>query len=466
MKFRIKIAICMVCLLSLLFGVGGAVLVSATFSINLEQEYLAAQSAYQTVLNGLQLVDEFEGTLASRSVASVIGQLSAQPSMEWSSVRVTYGDEVLYAGGPQAELCRDFRQPLSGEECLIGMLDGAEGHFLQASGAFLTADKQLRLDVVRDCSAAYAARDRQLGIYLCTFIGVLALCAVLSYSLSQMLTKPLTRLAEAAEKIGTGDLSCRTQIRTGDEIGVLAERFDQMAEQVEENVGQLQNAVQRQERFMGMFAHELKTPMTSIIGYADLLRGGTLDSGEQAEAANYIFSEGKRLESLSLKLLKLLVAEGRDLAPVPASPARLAAEVAGHWNPEREKQGIRLTLDCQEGICLLEPDLFQSLVFNLLDNAGKALDGPGEISLRTRMLEDGCVLEVRDSGRGIPEEALRHLTEAFYRVDKSRSRGKGGVGLGLTLCDEIVRLHGGTLAFESQVGSGTCVRATLRGGRP
>ena len=217
---------------------------------------------------------------------------------------------------------------------------------------------------------------------------------------------------------------------------------------------------------MGMFAHELKTPMTAIIGYADMLRGGTLDAGEQAEAANYIVSEGKRLENLSRKLLNLLVAGSREPALVPVSPARLVAEVAEHWRPGREKQGITLELDCQEGTCLLDPDLARSLVGNLLDNAGKALDGGGEILCRTRMLEDGVVLEVRDNGRGIPPEALRHLTEAFYRVDKSRARASGGVGLGLTLCDEIVRLHSGTLEFESREGQGTCVRAVLRRGRP
>lgn len=466
MKFRMKMTLCMVSLLSVLFGIGGAVLISASFTINLEQEFLAARGAYQSLLNGLQLVNEFGGTPASHDLPSVVEELSSQTSAEWTSVRASSNGEVLYAAGPQADQFRDFNDPLEQDECLIATLSDGDGRYLQVSGLVNTAGQELRLDITRDCSNVYAMRTRQMQIYIVIFSSMLTICAALSYGFSRMLTKPLTQLTQATRQIADGDFSCRTEIQTSDEIGTLSEQFDRMAGQIEENVHELQDAVARQERFMGMFAHELKTPMTSIIGYADLLRGGTLNEEEQADAANYVFSEGKRLESLSLKLLNLLVTEHQKPILLPASPSKLAAEVANHWAPERDKEKIVLQLEGQEGQCFLEPDLFKSLVFNLLDNAKKALDRTGTIRLVTKMLDDGCVLEVYDSGRGIPEDALQHLTEAFYRVDKSRSRALGGVGLGLTLCNEIVRLHNGNLEFESCLGQGTCVRAVLRGGRP
>ena len=90
----------------------------------------------------------------------------------------------------------------------------------------------------------------------------------------------------------------------------------------------------------------------------------------------------------------------------------------------------------------------------------------GIIEIYVTMLPDGCKICVTDNGSGIPEEALAHLTEAFYRVDKARSRAQGGAGLGLTLCAKIVELHGGTLRFASKLGVGTRVTAELRGGRP
>ena len=216
---------------------------------------------------------------------------------------------------------------------------------------------------------------------------------------------------------------------------------------------------------MGSFAHELKTPMTSIIGYADLLLSGALDREEQAEAAGYIFSEGQRLESLSRKLLDLLVLKKGGASLRPASPAALIEAAAEQLRPVYRGQGIRLACRCQEGRCLLEPDLVRSLLLNLLDNARKAMEQGGSISLSCEMTADGCRICVRDEGRGIPAEALAHLTEAFYRVDKSRSRAQGGVGLGLALCREIAAFHGGELRFASQPGHGTCVSVELRGGR-
>ena len=217
--------------------------------------------------------------------------------------------------------------------------------------------------------------------------------------------------------------------------------------------------------FSANVSHELKTPLTSIIGYAELLRSQVLTPAEQMDAANYIFSEGKRLEALGLKLLDMLSLDQSKLQLVPAHPANLVAGLLEHLKRLYAQKGIALQYRTEEGACFLEPDLFKTLLVNLMDNARKALDSGGNIYVWQEMLPDGCRVRVLDNGRGIPPEALAHLTEAFYRVDKSRSRAQGGAGLGLSLCNEIVQLHGGTMQFESRVGNGTVVTVELKGGR-
>ena len=187
---------------------------------------------------------------------------------------------------------------------------------------------------------------------------------------------------------------------------------------------------------------------------------------EQAQAANYIFSEGKRLERLSLKLLDLHLAEHQSPTLVPADPTALLQDLTAPLVPRLATQGITLTLQGEAGACLLEPDLFRSLVLNLLDNSRKAIEGTGTIAVTVALTEQGCCLTVQDTGRGMPPDVLSHLTEAFYRVDKSRSRAQGGAGLGLALCQRIVSLHGGTIHFASQPGQGTTVTVCLKGGRP
>lgn len=226
---------------------------------------------------------------------------------------------------------------------------------------------------------------------------------------------------------------------------------------------QLQESVKQQERFMGSFAHELKTPMTAIIGYADLLRTQSLQPEEAMDAANYIFSEGKRLESLSLRLLELLVMQNQEPKLVKTEPGRLISNLVQNLRPVYAREKISLQCKCKPGVCLLEPDLFGSLLVNLLDNARKAMESGGNIYVVSDWVDGMCRIRVLDNGRGMPPDTIGHLTEAFYRVDKSRSRAQGGVGLGLTLCQEIVRLHNGTICFDSREGNGTCVTVLLGG---
>lgn len=215
---------------------------------------------------------------------------------------------------------------------------------------------------------------------------------------------------------------------------------------------------------MGSFVHELKTPMTAIIGYADLLRSQTLSPEEQQSAANYIFNEGRRLEQLSLKLLELFVSRKGDFELLPCRPRALLKEVAGTVGPSLAREGIEFRYECGPGVCRLEPDLVRTLLTNLIDNARKAMDQPGCIRVRGEVTREGCRFTVQDNGRGIAAEELAHISEPFYRVDKSRSRAQGGAGLGLALCSEIVRLHKGEMSFSSAVGQGTCVTVELRGG--
>ena len=129
------------------------------------------------------------------------------------------------------------------------------------------------------------------------------------------------------------------------------------------------------------------------------------------------------------------------------------------------KKGISLSCKCEEGTCMLEPDLVRSLVINLIDNGRKAMTNGGHIYVQTTMTDKGCIIQVKDDGRGMPKDAIAHITEAFYRVDKSRSRQQGGAGLGLALCENIIKLHNGNINFKSKENVGTIVNVELKGGR-
>ena len=215
----------------------------------------------------------------------------------------------------------------------------------------------------------------------------------------------------------------------------------------------------RQGRFVADLTHELKTPLTSMIGYADLLRSGELDDSRRRTAAEAIYHESTRLESLSRQLLAL---QGLQANGVVLENVRVSAVFS---DVTRSLPDAVLDMDAPaEAAVQAERVLLGDLLRNLVLNALHAAPKDGTVHLRCEDAGECWRLTVRDTGCGIPTEALPHLTEAFYRVDKARARADGGSGVGLALCAEIAAAFGTKLEFESTPDVGTTVSILLRKG--
>lgn len=234
-----------------------------------------------------------------------------------------------------------------------------------------------------------------------------------------------------------------------------------MAAAVENNVSELKQEIEKREIFVADFTHELKTPMTSIISYADMLRSYDLDEEERREASDAIFREGKRLERLSMQLLQLLVLTNVPPTLVPVSAAPLFDDLKKSLRFLSEKYSVTVAVQAEPALVRAEPSLLLSLVYNLADNACKASPAGETVTISGRWEADGYRIAVVDHGRGIPAEHLDKITEPFYMEDKSRARRQGGAGLGLALCKRIADLHGTRLTFDSQAGRGTTVTLCL-----
>ena len=252
----------------------------------------------------------------------------------------------------------------------------------------------------------------------------------------------------------------RLAISGRDEIGELAGSFNQMAHAVEEKVKELSRAAREKEDFVANFAHELKTPLTSIIGYADTIYQKELSREEIRKASWHIWNEGMRLEALSFKLMELTVL-GRQEFPLVEMPAEeLLQDVADGFAPLFAEAGIAFALQAQAAYVMVDYDLLKTLLVNLVDNSVKA--GAGQIELQGQMQGERYGIRVRDNGCGMEEAELSRITEAFYMVDKARSRKQHGAGLGLALAERIAEIHGDRLAFDSIKGEGTTVRFYLK----
>ena len=289
-----------------------------------------------------------------------------------------------------------------------------------------------------------------LLVILCT--------AALITLLVRTILRPIQRLKESTSLIAAGVYDRRIAVDEQDEVGSLAMDFNVMAQAVENRVEALKEEAERRTLFISALTHELKTPMTSIKGNAETLLMTKMNEEEREAALLQIDADCTRVERLSHKLMQLLVLKrSGDIEPKPQSVAELLAMVCDAAKEQLKQRGLALRVENHMQQLKMDKDLLCELLLNLIDNAGKASPRGSVIALRAR----GDIISVSDSGHGIPPEELHRLTEPFYMVDKARSRKQGGMGLGLALAQEIARLHGAHLAFESEVGKGTTVKVVF-----
>lgn len=460
MSYRLKLTVSISLLIAIAFGIGGTLMITTSFSSGLEQEAETAQNTFESVQNTLYLLNALGAQTDFVSLAEALRQMEAQDLNRWQSLQLKADNKLLFQSGKGASL--NYRLPTPEHNRCTGMtVYDSYGQGLILKSTMSAGGSTLELTARFDLSSVYEMRQAQQRQFVITYVAVLLFGIIGSVMLSFALTSHLRRLTATVRRISGGDLSKRSKIVSADEIGQLSRDFDAMADKLQDTISQMEEDMQRQEQFMGAFAHELKTPMTSIIGFSDLLRQDSLDENTRIMAAEYIYSEGRRLERLSFKLLELILLKKDEITMKRVWLSAYLSEIERALAPNMKSKGIRLVCKAEPARVRFEADLVKSLLYNLIDNASKATDDGGIIAVRATAINGGCQFQVADNGRGMEPEELRRITEAFYRVDKARSRSQGGAGLGLALCKQIVELHHGHIQFSSVPGKGTRVTVTL-----
>lgn len=468
MKFAWKVTFATLCILLLSTGLGSYLLISLSFHSALEREIVVAQEEMQMLRLSYEAVCNARGVTLeniSQRGRSLSRALKETAYFTDHQVRVTTPrGEYVYStldSDSDRELLEKVAQQRTGY--VLRQDERDKRYLLHCAGPVVLPDGILYMETVRDVTRLFTDRETHYQVYRWIVLLVVGVSSAVMFALSYWLTTPIRSLGRAANQLASGDYSTRAKVMGNDEIGELAGNFNHMADAIEKNIQELEDVARRQEDFTGSFVHELKTPLTSIIGYADMLRSQDLGKDVRFKAASYIFSEGKRLENLSLSLMNLLVVGRSEAETGAVNMRRLCTEAARISQPAMKAKGLSLAVQAEEGVIQGDGALLQTLLQNLLDNARKATDSGGQVTLTGRKTAEGYQVTVADQGRGIPRRELDKITEPFYMVDKSRSRAEGGAGLGLALCKEIAELHRGRLDFESTEGAGTSVTVTLGG---
>lgn len=270
--------------------------------------------------------------------------------------------------------------------------------------------------------------------------------------------RPLKRAVKTIGAAAAGDYTVRMPEKGSSELKTLAHSINEMTASINEREEKLRGIAESRKRFADAMAHEMKTPLTSILGFADILRIKSVVTDEQRrDFASAIVEEAKRLRGLSAKLLTLASTDNTplDFADIPV--AQLFSDVHATMAPVLGRRGIKLTTLHKNAVLHIDRELFLSLLYNLIDNAAKASPDNSEIWLIQSELDGHTVVSVIDRGMGMKPDTVRRATEAFYMEDKARSRKAGGAGLGLALCDDICRRHGARLEIRSTYQKGTTI---------
>ncbi len=287
-------------------------------------------------------------------------------------------------------------------------------------------------------------------------MGGALIALILGLVIARTLTRPVRELTAATHALAQGDLQQQVPVRSADELGDLAQAFNQMS-------ADLAQATHLRRQMTADIAHDLRTPLTVIGGYVEALRDQVLPP--TPERFDLIYGEVRHLQQLvdDLRTLSLADADELRLNRQPIAPRALLVEVAALFQYRAEQQNIALTVEATDSlpVIVIDEGRMLQVLSNLVANALRYTPDGGHITLSAVDRSGGVQLIVRDDGAGISTEALPHIFDRFYRADQSRQQASGESGLGLAIARSIVEAHDGTITVESEVGKGTAFTISL-----
>lgn len=436
-----------------------------SFSLNLKRDSDRALGEYHFIINGVQdtmnsIYYREDAFPTAASIESFMRSYADYYQQQNVFFELSRSGEALFSNIPFGAKADVKAEDSAKNTYTVKVLQNNGIHYLSIAGSIGGQYEDYTLTYFRDLSELYKAHA-QLTRYLITISAlvetVLALVLVL---ILKRLTRPISIMQKATRKIAGGVYDERISIPGRDEFHDLADNFNQMTSSIQEKINELNQNARDKQRLIDNLAHELRTPLTAIRGYAEYLQNAHTSEPKRLKAAGYIISEVDRMKNLAFKLLDLALARNSKLELQEIIPLDLLNQVKAASDVKLNENGQRLIVHSTLNKLRGDPILLQSLLLNLIDNAAKASAQNSTIEL-SAYFSSAPVLEVRDAGSGMDAEELSLICEPFYRVDKARSRSSGGVGLGLSLCREIARLHGGELRIHSSLSKGTTAQVVF-----
>lgn len=460
MKFWIKLMLGIVMIISIILSFSRYITVRQNFENSLKSSVTQNANKHKleryyldsNIVSKIEQGEEF----TDDHLFEYLNSLYAYMDNDLESIEIFSEDKVkIFSSFGKSDKLKtgDIDELLDKEvdKYVVREVDG--NNYMIFSSYCLVGNISMYIVNVYDITSLYEERTRQLKDIMFADIVVLSISSIAVAIFSRFLTKPIEELNSATKNISSGKFSERVNVKTNDEIGELANSFNKMAEEIENKINSLNLSLKQKDDFISGFSHEIKTPMTAIIGYSDLLRLKNCNDDIRIPALNYIYSESKRLEELSYKLLSLMELSEDKIELKEVNIKDVLEKIC----KKIVLENIELKLDLEESIVSADENLLEVVIRNLIQNAKKAEPKDNRIYVMGNRQQNKYIISIIDNGIGIPKEHIERVTEDFYMVDKSRSRKNGGTGIGLSLCKKILELHNSKINIESKENVGTTV---------
>ena len=467
MKFWVKIFWQSIILFFVFMNLAGIILVEKSFDNSLRGALESVIDKYKDIENNLYLNADY----------MIDVDVTNHRNLEkWVDIIIKGYTLNLYEDYYYIELYTDKNEPILSDwkEEISGLrqeIELAKGdtkkfiireidhkRYVFVSGIINLKNTDFKLVLSKNIETVYLRRTEDYQFFLSVSMFITVILSVGMLLISKKLTRPLVDLSEISKEIAKGDYSRRiVESGSDDEVGVLEMNFNKMVDVIEDNIVELKKHNQSKQRFIDSLNHEIKTPITSIIGYSELLLKGKVDEEMQRQALLYMNSEARRLSILNSTLLKLTLIREEKSEHEYLSLLNVVQNAANALKYKLNSKKIQLKIIVEDVRICGDKNEIELLLINLLDNAYKASEEASNIIITgAYSAEEDCyIIRIRDEGIGMAKEDLQKIIEPFYMVDKARTRKDHGIGLGLALCNEICKKHQIKMSFTSELGSGT-----------
>ncbi|MBP9996245.1 MAG: HAMP domain-containing histidine kinase [Lachnospiraceae bacterium] len=475
MKFKLKVILLNLGFIAVALSVFGLIIIYNSYKTSLDVETSHALKEHTVIISGIDYYvesNELPSCYSSKITQLYEAAIEHSPSASIandSNIILIYDNTIIYdnreaayAGKVNQDLTRMILTMSAGERKYM-ITDENGSHYIAVVSKWDT--NSLTLVSMRNIDNIYDEITHNTLLLFCAMIIILIVCTILIDISCSRLTGPLENLSLLTDEISSGNYDLSIDVSSDDEIGELSNRFNLMTEAINNKINELNLSIKQREQFVADFTHEIKTPMTAIMGYADTLRSRNLDDEHRKIAYNYIFTEGKRLESMSMNLLDLLSLRNSDIETAKTHIADIFDAVVHSVTPILNDAMLTLSTHFEDCEIVCNRELICTVIINLIDNSRKASKENQTISLDGKLCDNEYQICVSDNGIGMSKSTINHIFDEFYKADKTRTRKDGGAGLGMSIALAIVKKHGGRIEIEStpEIGSSFYVYIPIDG---